>query len=63
MLEIAAENVPLDATMSVRVVPRLVEDFVVPAAPIAGNATASTWAATFTAPHGISTVQARVDLP
>jgi hypothetical protein len=63
VVEVAAENVPLDAAMSVRVVPRLVEDFVVPAAPIAGDATASTWAATFTAPHGISSVQARVDLP
>jgi hypothetical protein len=63
VVEITAENVPLTSSVTLRVVPRLLDDFTVPAAPVFGNTTSSRWEATFTPPHGIATLQARVDLP
>jgi hypothetical protein len=62
-VEIAAENVPLDWTVTVRVVPRLEDDFIVAASRVNGNAAASLWQAEFLPPSGIAAVQARADAP
>jgi hypothetical protein len=62
-VEVAATNVPLDWTVSVRVVPRNHDDFTVELTRVSGDAAASLWQADVTFPSGIAALQARADAP
>ena len=68
-LVITAMNVPLNATMSARVLPKTGQDFEVNTTDdpevwvIDGVLGSSTWTATITLPGVISAIQVRVELP
>jgi hypothetical protein len=63
VVEITAENVPLTSSVTLRVVPRLLDDFTVPATPVSATRPPRAGRPSFTPQHGIATLQARVDLP
>ena len=69
-LVITAMNVPLNATMSARVIPKTGQDFEVNTVDdpgvwviTPGELGSSTWEATITLPGEISAIQVRVELP
>ena len=62
-VEVAATNVPLDWSVSLRVVPRNHDDFTVELARVSGDASSSLWQAEITFPSGIAALQARADAP
>jgi len=62
-LTIEAENMPLDWSVVVRVVPKSGPDFKVPAILAGGDLLASTWTAQFATATGFSAIQVRGTAP
>jgi hypothetical protein len=62
-LHISAQNIPLDWTVKVRVVPKSGQPVIITANPLQGPVEASTTTATFTMPRGIGAIQLRADKP
>jgi len=62
-VRIAAQNMPTDWTVVLRVVPRVGQDFRTNAALVSGDASSSVWEAQINAPVGFAALQVRASKP
>lgn len=62
-ITVQGTNVPLNATVTVRIVPKRGQDFIVTASFISGDLTNSIWKAEAQLPNGFSAIQARAVWP